>query len=514
MSDGIVLQAEKVTKVYPGTVALNNVDFKVYEGKVNILVGENGAGKSTLMKIIAGAEMPTSGSLRMNDDLLKLRDPLEAQAHGIGIIYQEMDLCPNMTVSDNVFLTHELAPRTIINFRKQKAITREILHRLEHDIDPDRLVGDLGVSSQQIVAIAKALLQNVKILIMDEPTSALTVHEVNVLFRVIRELKSQGVSIIYISHRLEEVLQIGDWITVLRDGQVQAEERLGSIDIRWIVEQMVGKTLSDFLPRVEHHTKREVLQVKGLTYPRPEGGFHVDDLSFQVNAGEIVGLYGLMGAGRSELFECLMGLHPESSGEIVVDGKTITQPSTIDRRIESGLVLIPEDRQAAGIVKTMSVGDNIILANIRNYAKFGLLSRRPGLKNVLEMIRDLSIKTSSPEQQITALSGGNQQKVVVAKALLTKPKILLMDEPTRGIDVNAKSEIFSLMNELAQSGLGILFASSELKEITALSDRVLVMARGKLTGEFTRGAYDENDLVGASAKDRSMTDSKKTNNKD
>jgi erythritol transport system ATP-binding protein len=267
---------------------------------------------------------------------------------------------------------------------------------------------------------------------------------------------------------------------------------------------MVGKTLSEFLPRAEHRMSRIALMVKSLSYPRPEGGFLVEDLSFVVHAGEIVGLYGLMGAGRTELLECLIGLHADYSGEISIEGTVLDHSFTIDMRIESGLVLIPEDRQAAGIVHTLSVSDNIILANIRKYTRLGVLPRRPGLKEVNEIVNSLSIKASSPDQQITALSGGNQQKVVVAKALLTKPKLLLMDEPTRGIDVNAKSEIFSIMNELAKGGIGILFASSELKEIIALSDRVLVMARGRLTGEFERGAYSENDLVMASSRDLSM----------
>ena len=501
-SDGVVLRAEGVTKVFPGTIALDGVDFNVYAGKVNILVGENGAGKSTLMKIIAGAEQPTEGALHMNGEEVRFHNPIEAQGHGIGIIYQEIDLCPNMSVSDNIFLTREIAPRQVINFKKQKETSRELLARLEQQIDPDTTVGELGVSAQQVVAIAKALLQNVKVLIMDEPTSALTATEVAILFRTIRELKSRGVAIVYISHRLEEVLQIGDYITVLRDGKVQATSKVSEVDLGWIIEKMVGRTLSAFIPRAEHAVKREILAVRRLSYPRPESGYYVDEVGFSVHAGEVVGLYGLMGAGRSELLECLIGLHPEASGEIEVEGLSINEEHATDARIARGLVLIPEDRQAAGIVQSLTVAHNITLASIRSYARMGVLPAKAGLRDVLGMIHDLSIRVSTAEQQVTALSGGNQQKVVVAKALLTKPKVLLMDEPTRGIDVNAKSEIFGIMNELAKEGMGILFASSELKEIMALSDRVLVMARGRLTGEFKRGAYTEADLVAASAKDR------------
>jgi erythritol transport system ATP-binding protein len=505
MSDEVALRAEGVTKIYPGTVALDEVSFNTYAGKVNTLVGENGAGKSTLMKIIAGAEQPTKGTLRMDGQAVQFRDPIEAQAHGIGIIHQEIDLCPNMSVADNIFLAREIAPRSVINFKKQKEIAAEILGRLEHRIDPDKKVGDLGVSAQQIVAIAKALVENVKILIMDEPTSALTADEVAILFRVIRELKSQGVAIIYISHRLEEVLQIGDYITVLRDGKVQAEARVNEVDINWIIEKMVGRTLSAFLPRSEHAASKVILEVRSLSYPRPEGGYYVEDLSFQIHSGEIVGLYGLMGAGRSELLECLIGLHPQANGEIVVEGERLSQSLAVDERIARGLILVPEDRQASGIVQSMTVANNMILASIRSYVRMGVLPRKVGVAEILRMVRELSIQVSSPEQLITALSGGNQQKVVVAKALLTKPKVLLMDEPTRGIDVNSKSEIFGIMNELARNGIGILFASSELKEIMALSDRVLVMARGRLSGQFTRGAYNEADLVGASAKTVSIS---------
>jgi len=503
VNETVTLRTEHITKIYPGTIALDDVSFTAYESKVNILVGENGAGKSTLMKIIAGAELQSSGTLYLDGKAVSFRDPIEASAHGIGIIYQELDLCPNMTVSDNIFLTREISRRGVINFKKQREMARELLGRLEQRIDPDTLVVELGVSAKQIVTIAKALAQNVKILIMDEPTSALTAGEVEVLFRIVRELKTRGVSIIYISHRLEEVLQIGDFITVLRDGKVQAEARIADVDVNWIVEKMVGKSLEAFLPRVAHSAKAEALRVEGLSYPRPEGGHYIRHLSFSVNKGEIVGLYGLMGAGRSETLECLIGLHPEAQGRIILDGERLDRALSTTERIARGLTLVPEDRQAAGIIHTMSVANNMILANVKSYARMGVLPRKPGLREILGMAHDMSIRVSSPDQQITALSGGNQQKVVVAKGLLTQPTVLLMDEPTRGIDVNSKSEIFAIMNTLAQKGIGILFASSELKEIMALADRVLVMAAGRLTGEFVRGGYSETDLVAASAMDRS-----------
>lgn len=495
----VILRAEKITKLYPGTVALNKVDFNVYRGKVNVLVGENGAGKSTLMKIIAGVEQLTDGHLYLHGKEVLFKSFREAAHNGISIIYQEMNLFPNLNVAENIFMAQELMNNTVmIDHKTQVERTKELLERLEHPIDPTTLVSDLRIGQQQIVEIAKALSRDVNILIMDEPTSALSNEEVQVLFRIIKELKIQGVSIIYISHRLEEVLQIGDHISVLRDGELQAEAPIVSIDLPWIINQMVGEASVSSVKTKEHAIGEEVLRVESLALPRQGGGFTVDHISLALRAGEIVGIYGLMGAGRSELFECLMGLHPEASGTIWLAGQEI-EARRLGERIRMGLSLIPEDRQREGLVQIMSVADNLILASLWKYLKGFHIINEKTKQSVDQIIRDLSIKVSNPQIEVSSLSGGNQQKVIIGKGLLTSPKVLLMDEPTRGIDVGAKAEVFQIMGELASQGIGIIFVTSELKEILAISDRVIVMSKGRITGEFDRTEATEEALVTASA---------------
>jgi erythritol transport system ATP-binding protein len=494
----VIFRAEGVTKVFPGTTALDHVDFNCYRGKVNVLIGENGAGKSTLMKIIAGVERPTEGLLLLEGNPVHFNDPLDASRHGIGIIYQELDLFPNLTVVENIFMAREMTRGIAIDYQAQEKITRDLMARLEQPIEPRDIVGDLRLGQQQIVAIAKALVQNVKILIMDEPTSALSAAEVTLLFKIMRELINQGVSIIYISHKLEELLQIGDHLTVLRDGKLQAEADVKSINISWIIEKMVGRDQSEFFKLQEHAIKDPLLTIEHIFLPRSGGGYFVDDVSLTLHGGEILGVYGLMGAGRTELFECLIGLHPESRGRILLNGEVIDSPS-IEERINRGLVLVPEDRQRVGIVQSLSVSSNMTLASLSKHVDRGVLSFKSELRTVMSMIKELSIKVSAPQQPITALSGGNQQKVVLGKGLMTEPKVLLLDEPTRGIDVGAKSDIFEIMNRLAKQGYGVLFASSELKEVLAMADRIIVLSKGKITGEFDRTNATEEALVAASA---------------
>ncbi len=494
-----ILQAQQITKVFPGTVALDNVDFNVYRGKVNVLIGENGAGKSTLMKIIAGVEQPTAGEIVMEGRSVHYHSPLEASRAGIGIIYQELDLFPNLTVTENVFMARDLMNFGVtVDARQEENRVRELLQRLEQDIDPKASVGDLRLGQQQIVAIAKALVQEVRILIMDEPTSALSSTEVTVLFRIIRELKAHGVSIIYISHKLEELLQIGDYLTVLRDGRLQAEARVQDVTIPWIIEKMVGREAATFFQKQQRVIGSELLRVENMTLPRPGGGYYVDHVSFTLHKGEILGIYGLMGAGRTELFECLIGLHPEAYGQLYLNG-TAVKSTTIAQRIEFGLVLVPEDRQRLGLVQTLSVASNITLANLKKFVRLFMLTPRQERQSVQAMIQDLAIKVSNANQPVTALSGGNQQKVVVGKGLMTSPQVLILDEPTRGIDVGAKSEMFHIMSDLAAQGYGVLFASSELNEVLAMSDRILVMSKGKVTGELSSMEANEEKLVAASA---------------
>jgi len=499
VSDNVILTAENITKVFPGTVALDDVSFNVRKGKVNVLIGENGAGKSTLMKILAGVQPPTRGRILLDGSEIRPQSPIEATRLGIGMIFQELNLCANLSVVDNIFLARETTRRDgLIARRSQKERARELLNKLEQKIDPDELLGDLRIGQQQIVEIAKALAQDVRILIMDEPTSALSAAEVEVLFRVIRDLKSAGVAIIYISHKLEELSQIGDYVTILRDGRKVAEDQVKNVDVLWMIEEMVGRNPATLFTRKERQLGDVLLKAEDLTLPRSGGGYLLDHISFELREGEVLGFYGLMGAGRSDLVECLAGARPQATGSIWLDGKPVTA-TTILGRIQSGFVLVPEDRQRDSLVPTLSVMDNMLLASLRKYLRGVLLAPSQEKSATDSQINDLSIRVANSQQPITALSGGNQQKVVVAKGLLTRPKVLLLDEPTRGIDVGAKSEISEIIDRLAAQKYGVIFVSSELKEILAMSDRVLVMSKGKITGEFTHQEATEEKLVAASA---------------
>ncbi|MBV9489977.1 MAG: sugar ABC transporter ATP-binding protein, partial [Verrucomicrobia bacterium] len=368
----VVLVAEKVSKRFPGTLALDQVDFTVYAGAVNVLIGENGAGKSTLMKILAGVERPTSGRLLLDDHPVEFRSTREAAQAGIGIIFQELNLYPNLNIAENIFVARELTRSGVVQHRAQEQVTRDLLNRLEQPLEPRTLVRDLRMGQQQIVEIAKALSHNVRILIMDEPTSALTAAETEALFGIIRDLKAHGVAIIYISHKLEELLTIGDYVTVLRDGKLAATAPARSVNIAWIIEKMVGRNVN--APRHRTQTaavgdaEPPVLEVKDLYLPRTGGGFTLEGVSFSLRRGEILALFGLMGAGRTELLECLMGLHPEARGTIRLGARTLRQ-ETVRQRIELGLMLVPEDRQRLGLVQKLSVAHNITLASLRRFVR-------------------------------------------------------------------------------------------------------------------------------------------------
>jgi len=506
-TEDIILEAVDITKVFPGTVALDHVHFRVHRGKVNALVGENGAGKSTLMNILAGVLQPTEGYILLDGKKITLRSPRDAPPHGIGIVFQELNLFSNLSVTDNIFAGHELrTARTIVDFGAEERITAALLAQLEQDIDPRALIEDLRVGQQQLVEIAKTLAQDVRVLIMDEPTSALSPSETEILFNIIRDLKAKGVSIIYISHKLEELLEISDVITVLRDGRLVAEVPAASIDVNGIIEKMVGRHPTTFYQRSKHAIGNPILKVDALSLPHPilVDRYVLDNVSFALRAGEILGFYGLMGSGRTELLECLMGRHPEATGKVWLNNELLSTHS-IGGRIKRGLGLVPEDRQRDGIVQSLPVDVNMTLASLRAYLNRLYLSAPREAAAVKKMIDSLSILVSDPGQLITSLSGGNQQKVIVAKALLTSPRVLMMDEPTRGIDVGAKSEMFRIISDLAARGFGILFVSSELSEVLAMSDRILVMSKGRLTAEFDRAEATEERLVAASATDRVIT---------
>ncbi len=497
-SAGPVLGAREVTKIYGGTTALDGVDFEVWPSEVNVLIGENGAGKSTLIRILAGVESPTNGRLFLDGEPLELGSPRDAAARGIGIIHQELSLFPDLSVTDNVFMAREQTHLGwVVDRELQERRVREALERLEHPIDPRTLVGRLPLGLQQIVEIARALVHEVRILMMDEPTSALSATEVDALFRVIRELSGQGVAVVYISHRLEELMQIGDRITVLRDGRRVAHAAVPDIDLAWIVENMVGRSGPPAHGRSAVLPGDTVFEVNDLALGDSDAGRQLDDVSLCVHRGEIVALYGLMGAGRTELLESLAGARVDARGEIIVEGARVDR-LPLSERIRRGMTLIPEDRQGAGIVPPMSVTHNITLSSLRAHTRGVWLDGGREGETAERMTHELDIRLADLRRPITALSGGNQQKAVVARALLTSPRVLLMDEPTRGIDVGARAEMFDLIRRLAEQGLAILYSSSDLKEVVGVADRVLVLSNGRLTGEFGGREATEQQLVEAS----------------
>lgn len=390
----------------------------------------------------------------------------------------------------------------ILNDKEHMEGARKVLERLEHPLDLNAKVGELRVGQQQMIEIARNLVEdNLKVLIMDEPTSSLSQQEVQVLFKIMRELTAQGISIVYISHRLEEIMEIGDHITILRDGKYVTDADVKDIDVPWIVHQMTGGA-KDYPKRnrtVDWHKVPNVLEVKNLCLPKSGGGYLVDHLNFELKQGEVLGIYGLMGAGRSEVFECLMGLHPEHTGEVYLEGKKL-EIKSISQQIDLGFALIPEDRQAQGLIQTLDIEKNCSLSAMKRYKKGPFLDSGLEGKKVDEQIKDIQIKVADKHLPILSLSGGNQQKVVIGKGLLTEPKILLMDEPSRGIDIGAKTEVFEIINKYAQQGLSIIVISSELQEIVAISDRILVLSNGLKTGEFMGDEIQQDTLVLASYK--------------
>lgn len=499
----ICLCAKNIDKIYPGTKALDDVCFEIKKGQISVLIGENGAGKSTLMKIIAGIEQTSAGKIFMDDQEVCFKDTTEARAHGIGIIHQELSLFPNLTVYQNIFMADEKTKaKFCIDNKTHIELTDKILRRLEHPINANTLVGDLRVGQQQMIEIARNLIQdNLKILIMDEPTSSLSEQEVEVLFKIMRELKEEGISIVYISHRLEEIMRIGDYVTILRDGRIVAESEVSDIDVTWIVKQMVGegKSYPKRRRNIEWDKQEVVLDVKHLRLPKRGGGYLLNDVDFNLKKGEILGIYGLMGAGRTEVFECLMGLHPEHTGEVTLEGKGM-EIKNISEQIDRGFALVPEDRQREGLVQTMSIGKNISLSSLKNYVKGIFIDKKKENTKIDEQIKDIHIKVADKELPILSLSGGNQQKVVIGKGILTDPKILLLDEPSRGIDIGAKTEVFDIINQYAQRGLSIIVISSELKEIIAIADRIMILSNGIKTAELMNEAVTEDNLVLASYK--------------
>ncbi len=491
MDNKYLLKMEHMYKSFPGVDALKDVSFDLRSGEIHALVGENGAGKSTLMKILAGVFQADKGRIFVSAEEVKIANLLEAQSLGIGIIFQEFNLIPHLSVAENIFFGRLpfSYPWKRIDWKKLWGETENLLKSLEVDIQPKTWVRDLSVAYMQMVEIAKALSLNSRILVMDEPTSALSKNEIDVLFSRMKLLKKQGVGIIFISHRLEEIKQIADRVTVLRDGTKIETVNAGDVNEEEIARMMVGRELKAMFPKMEATIGEEILRVEHLS--RKDTLY---DISFALHAGEILGIYGLVGAGRTELVRTIFGADPRDSGKVLVSGKLIDIKNPNDA-VSSGIGLVPEDRAQHGLLLAMSVKHNITLTNLATYYRWGKIDVNLEKKNSLLHVNTLDVKTPSLDQKVLNLSGGNQQKVVLAKWLEKNPRILILDEPTRGIDVGAKAEIHFLMGKLVKEGMGIIMISSELPEVMGMSDRILVMNSGRMTAEFSRAEATPQKII-------------------
>jgi rhamnose transport system ATP-binding protein len=481
-----------IEKSFPGVRALTGVSFDVAKGEVHALLGENGAGKSTLIKIVSGVFPPDRGEVMVDGKPVNLTRPDDARRAGVATIYQELLLFPELTVAENIFMGH--APRTglgRLDWRAMRERTKALLASLEiHDLKADRIVGSLSVGNRQRVEILRALSQDARILIMDEPTAALTEYDVTRLFDIVRKLKARGVAVIYISHRLDEIFAIADRVTVLRDGAHVATRRVADTDATALVQLMVGRKIESLFPKITVPIGAPVLEVRDLER-RPL----TRKISLAVRAGEIVGLAGLVGSGRSELAQTIFGVTPAEAGEIRIAGETVDIRSPAQARA-LGVAYVPEDRGTQGLVRPMTVRENFSLAALGRVAFGGFIDRASERQLASDGVKRFAVKASSLEQIAGKLSGGNQQKIVLGKWLANQPKLLILDEPTRGIDVGAKAEIHRLMGELAAQGLAILMISSELPEVLGMSDRVLVMREGQIVAEFPRDKATQ-EAVGA-----------------
>lgn len=499
-----IVELNHISKSFPGVKALDDVSFRLREGEIMALLGENGAGKSTLVKVLSGVYTKDEGEIKLFGQAVDDLNPKKAQELGVAIIHQELNLCRHLTVAENIFLGREKvgAGRAL----KEKDMNREaakILERLNIEIDPDTTVGDLAVSKQQMVEIAKALSTNARVLIMDEPTSALTSNEIDDLFQIIRKLKSQGCGIIYISHRLEELQSIVDEVTIMRDGKYITSMNFKDTTMQEIISLMVGREIKEKFPRVSCEVGKKIFEVKDLN-----AGPMVRDVSFELHEGEIVGIAGLMGAGRTETTRAIFGVDPKESGKILVDGQEVSINRPIDA-IRAGIMLVPEDRRRDGLCVKLSVQNNISLPNLDIICnRFGVIDRKKEKTLTDKAVKGLGIRLANAEVDAATLSGGNQQKVVVAKWLARNSRVVIFDEPTRGIDVAAKVEIYNLMNSLKQQGIGVLFVSSEMPEIIGISDRVLVMCDGRITGELAAQEATQDMILEYATKFESKLDQK------
>lgn len=486
----IIVSMENICKSFPGVKALDHVNFELRSGEVMALLGENGAGKSTLMKVLSGVYTRDEGSLQIFGKEYGDLTPKQAQEAGVAIIHQELNMCRHLSVAENMFLGREISRGLSLNNAKMEAEAKRILDDLKIDINPKQTVGDLPVSKQQMVEIAKALSINAKILIMDEPTSSLTAREIEDLFRIIKKLKAEGKGIVYISHRLEELQHIVDRVTIMRDGQYITSMEFDSVNMEQIISFMVGREVKEKFPRVECEKGKKVFEVKNLN-----AGKMVRDISFSVYEGEIVGFAGLMGAGRTETTRAIFGVDPKESGEIYVDDKEVEIRCPMDA-IRNGVVLAPEDRKKDGLCTKLSIRHNLALPNLDIVCnKLGVINNIKETQLCDKAVEELRIKTPGIDVDSGNLSGGNQQKVVVGKWLARDSRVVIFDEPTRGIDVGAKVEIYNLMNELKKQGIAVMFVSSEMPEVMGIADRIIVMCDGRITGEVMAKDTTQSEIL-------------------
>lgn len=489
MGDYIV-EMEHINKSFAGVKVLKDVNFNLKSGEVMALLGENGAGKSTLMKIMSGVYTRDSGTMRIFGQKQGDLDTKKAHDLGVAIIHQELNMCRHLTVAENIFLGRETKKGVTLNNKEMVEKTQEVLDSLKIDLDPNEIVGNLSVSKQQMVEIAKALSIHAKVLVMDEPTSALTAKEINELFRIINQLREEGCGIVYISHRLEELGHVADRVTVLRDGEFVMNGEFKDYTMDELISFMVGREITEKFPRVQCKKGKKIFEVKNLN-----AGRMVRNVNLELYEGEIVGIAGLMGAGRTETTRAIFGIDSKESGEIILDGKPVTIKAPIDA-IKAGIVLAPEDRKKDGLCTKLSVRDNLALPNLDWLCNgIGKVNQKKEKEMVDKAISDLSIKLSTEEINAESLSGGNQQKVVIGKWLARNSRVVIFDEPTRGVDVGAKVEIYNLMNELKKSGVGVLFVSSELPEVMGISDRIVVMCDGRITGELSPEEATEDRIL-------------------
>lgn len=487
-----MLRMEGVSKIFPGVKALDNVDITAYGGEVTALMGENGAGKSTLMKILSGVYQKDEGKVFIDGVEAHIKGIKSAEEYGVTIIHQEMSVLNNLTVAENIFLGNEKFHKFTGKINKKELVERSklFLDQIGANINPNTLVSSLNVGEKQMVEIAKALTKNARVIIMDEPTTALTEVETKNLFKVIDSLKKKGIAIIYISHRMEEIFAICDRVEVLRDGKYAGNALIKDIDNDKLISMMVGRKIEDQFPYREAKSGKDILEVMNLN-----ANVGIKDISFNVKEGEILGIAGLMGSGRTEVAKTIFGEYKKTSGSIKIKGKEVNIKN-IQEAIDNGICYLSEDRKKEGCVLSLSVAENMILSNLKKYeSKIMSIDKNKAIKDVDYYIDKIKIKTPNRDQLIKNLSGGNQQKVILAKWLMLSPEVLIIDEPTRGIDVGAKKEIYELINELKASGKAIIMISSDLPEVLGISDRILVMSEGRISGELKREEASQESIM-------------------